>query len=333
MALPSESLVSFLAACITGSRLPETPPHWPHLLEMAEYHRLTPILARATRNYPKPDAVNATLAAAARENTQQNLVFFSHTVRIGAALDREGIDALAIKGPVLAYQLHGDLSLRVCSDVDVLVRAEQFARAARALCALGYTTDASLDEASLQAHLRFHHDLAFEHADGTLIELHANIAQPHYSYRTDLDRWFERAQTVAVSGHHIRTPCSEHALVLAIVHGTKHAWSRLDLLADVAAIARRRLDWKDVLSQIDRMGARRAATLAGILLRDVLDLPSPLLTDHRIGRRFSGRVKSRMLFPADPTYWETRLFDFRVRERASDRLRYVTNLYRKWSAG
>jgi hypothetical protein len=325
--------LKFLIACITGAPLPAQHPDWDALLQLAAWHRVTPLVARATRAYPLPDAVRAALQTAARTNAQRNLLLFAHTARISAAFESHGIDALFLKGPLLARRIYGDLSLRFCGDVDVLVRSALFAKASALLTELGYVADTQLDAKALRKHLRFQHDVPFADPDGTLVELHADIAQPHYSYRADLGPWFDAARTLEVSGHSIRTPAPEHDLILAIIHGTKHVWTRLDLLADTAALVRQPLDWDLVHREIRNAGAARAAAVAGYLLRDVLSVSTPLLV---MNAGFAGRIArvtaQRLVQQQDPNWWQTRAFDLAVRERPSDQLRYVTKLYRRWSA-
>jgi hypothetical protein len=324
--------LKFLTGCITGAPLPADEPDWDALLQLADYHRLTPLLARALRAYPKPQVVDAALQSTARVNAQRNLLLFAHAARISEALETHGIATLFLKGPVLAHQIYGDMSLRVCGDLDVLVGRGNFVEASRLLTQLGYDAGMNLDDVALRNHLRFQHDLPFAHADGTLVELHADIAQPHYSYRTDIDRWFQHAGTVAISGHSFRAPGMEHALLLAIIHGTKHVWTRLDLLADIAAILRQPLDWDLVHREIRHAGAKRAAAVAGYLLRDVVSVFSPLLAEDRSAARIARATAERLIQQRDPTWWQTRTFDLAVREHASDRLRYVTKLYIKRSA-
>src|SRR5687768_14522698 len=118
--------LKFLAACITGAPLPTDEPDWDSLLQLADYHRLTPLLARAMRAHPKPAYVHDALQSAARVNAQRSLLLFAHSTRISATFRSHGLDALFLKGPLLAQQIYGDLSLRVSGDVDVLVRAAQF---------------------------------------------------------------------------------------------------------------------------------------------------------------------------------------------------------------
>lgn len=315
--------MDFLIAAITQRPLPDIAPDWPSLLDAANYHRLTPILAHATTHYPKPPHIEDALRASVRANAQQNLRLFAHTARMAAALEAQNIECIVLKGPALAHILYGDLSRRVCSDVDLMVRARDFTNAARIIATNGFAADVQIEEHTLQQHLRVQHDLAFAHADGTLLELHGDIAQPHYSYRTDLDQWFANARTIEIQHHAIRRLSSEHSLLLAIIHGTKHLWTRLDLLADVAALARLPLDWTQVHQELAHLGATRAGAVSAYLLRDFLGSPTNLLVNDSTALRISSVSARRLKDQRDPTYWQARVFDLAVRERVRDRIRYA----------
>jgi hypothetical protein len=55
-----------------------------------------------------------------------------------SALERAGVPAISLKGPLLAQDLHGDLGMRDTHDVDVLVERPLLDAARRALEGLGY---------------------------------------------------------------------------------------------------------------------------------------------------------------------------------------------------
>lgn len=315
--------MDFLIAAITQRPLPDITPDWPSLLDAANYHRLTPILAHATADYPKPPNIEDALRASVRANAQQNLRLFAHTARMAAALEDQNIDCIVLKGPALANLLYGDLSRRVCGDVDLLVRPRDFTHAAHVLHTKGFAADVQIDEHTLRKHLRSQHDLAFAHADGTLLELHGDIAQPHYSYKTDLDGWFADARTIEIQHHPIRNLSPEHSLLLAIIHGTKHLWTRLDLLADVAALARLPLDWAKVHGELADLGAARAGAVSGYLLRDFLGITTNLAMNDSAALQISSGIAQRLRDQRDPTYWQARVLDVAVRERVRDRIRYA----------
>src|SRR5688572_19708204 len=160
---------------------------WESVLDIALRHRVLPRVWRnAAALIPQPYAQR--MHEHALRNTQSALQNIQRTIETVQLLEQHGIASIVLKGPLLAQRLYGDLGLRMCSDVDLLVRPEDSLRAARLLSDSGYHHHTALDPRSLQLHRMVYHDAAFVHPDnGTLIELHSHIAQPHYSYRVDLE--------------------------------------------------------------------------------------------------------------------------------------------------
>lgn len=307
------------------------PAGWNEQVAFAEHHRLAPLLLHALRaDTAAPAEVVASLQATVRATAQRNLALFAHTTRIASLLSAAHIESLALKGPALAWQLYGDLHYRVCSDVDVLVRAADFKRAAEVLSINGYRAEVAIDDHTLRRHRARRHDLAFAHADDTLVELHADVAQPHYAYNVDIDRLFGRAQMLHIRGARIAVPCAEHALLLAILHGTRHAWERLDLVADVAALAQQPLDWSEVRLMVRQAGAARAAAVAFRLAEEFAGLAKTEFAYAR-GDRLASSASDRLVACRQPTYWQTRRFDLAVRERLGDRLRYLVRFGLRFS--
>lgn len=294
------------------------------LVDLAEFHRLVPhvhrYLDRAGNDLPQR------LCHDVRTNAARNLLLFAHTCRVVQSLRATGMDAVALKGPVLAHQLYGDISMRMSTDVDVLVPRDQFVAAASHLIKEGYRPGIPVAGNAISRHLIRQHDLAFAHHDGTLLELHAGIAQPHYSYAVDLSTWFREARDVEIGGSKVRALSLSHAASLAIIHGTKHVWSRLDLVADVAAFGRTNVDWTEVAEVMHRAGAARAAAVAAHLARSFTGWTPPLATSYPEAARLAELIHGRIVRQEAPTYWQARMFDLAVRERLSDRFRYVARL-------
>jgi hypothetical protein len=270
------------------------------LIAFATEHRLIPQVSRILR---EPDL--------ARANAFRNLQLFAHLADVAAAFEKAGLEYVSIKGPVLAHQLYGDISMRVCEDIDVLVRKKDLARAAQLVRTCGY----SVKEME-QRHFDREHDVACTHEDGTLLELHVSLTQPHYSYEIPLDEWFARSTTEVVSGRRIRTLALEDAALFAIIHATKHAWSRFDFLTEMQAFEQSAVDWDVVETRAQHIGALRAVKVA----RELASL-----------RPKSAAAKQawQAMQAGGLSYWQTRGFDLRVRERWQDRVRYVLRLVLK----
>lgn len=306
----------------TASRLPAFDSE--RLTDLAEFHRLVPQVHSYLHSQGQPAPQRLQDAAAA--NARTSLRLFAHTFRIVESLRTREIDAVALKGPVLAYQLTGNLSLRMPVDVDVLIPRTEFVRAASIVAELGYMSETPATEAAIGRHLRRNHDLAYVHEDGTLLELHADIAQRHYSYHVDLRPWFREARAIQIGGHTLHTLAITHAAILAIIHGSKHVWSRLDMIADVAGFGGQDVDWEEVAAISHWVGIRRATVVAAALAKRFtgVELPIQLRDNRAIG--IAERIGQRIERNGAPTYWQARCFDLAIRERTADRIRYMLRL-------
>ena len=105
---------------------------------------------------------------------------------LGAA----GVGVVLLKGISYAGALYEDPALRPMTDIDLLVQADHFARAAAALRQIGYQ-----NVGRAHAQVPSHHAVPFRNADNT-IDLHRTIIQP---LRTNLDHTalWQRTQPAA----------------------------------------------------------------------------------------------------------------------------------------
>lgn len=113
---------------------------WDRVLEGARHHGVMPLLHRHLSDLGAlvPAPVLAELSLYARNNAVHNLMLAHALLRILAALGQQGVGAVPYKGPVLASSAYGDVSLRSFKDLDLIVEAQDFGRAADTLQRLGY---------------------------------------------------------------------------------------------------------------------------------------------------------------------------------------------------
>jgi hypothetical protein len=167
---PSIEIVYLLAG--GAKRRAELLPRTRAALEHADYawlarelanRRLLPLIGSRTVEAAPDlvpasfrDAVSAARAAARAHGMGLEVA----TARLVTALERTGIRVLALKGPHLANDAHGDLGLRETSDVDLLVDAGRIEDAVEVLNAHGYSppTDVRRPNGLPDLHFELHHE-------------------------------------------------------------------------------------------------------------------------------------------------------------------------------
>ena len=288
---------------------------WKRVVDLAVTHRVFPrVLRNAGAKIPEQFVTQ--LREHAATNSRAILANLAKTAEVTTLLRRAGLHPLVIKGPLLSCQLFGDYGMRVSGDVDILIPESELLQSAQLLSAHGYAHHTPATAAALAHHRKTEHDVAFAHpADATLVELHADIAQPHYAFNLDLSDWWQRARTCNIGDARVSVPALEDAYLIAVLHASRHQWSRLDLIADIAAFQ---------CLDIDRATIQKCAESAGVLR--ILHVAESLADELRGEGQGGGVARSLLEKLAEGrgfSRWQGFWLDWRLRERAGDRLRYL----------
>ena len=245
-------------------------------LSTAAAEGMTGLLARSVEGVPRALRVQA-LGMEARAARM-----IAELARIAGAFDETGIPLLVFKGAVLAQQLYGDPGARAFSDVDVIVDPVTAEAGEALLQRLGYREIEPMGEAQRRTNRRFGGESLFiddarEGASGVLVDFHWRFSHVQFPLRIDFADAWEHRQTVVVDGHTFATLGETHLAVLTCSHAAKHLWHRLELLAQIAALTKRKIDWPDVERRALQAGAARQVGLSFLLARDILGVAPPPL--------------------------------------------------------
>lgn len=236
-----------------------------------------------------PDGVAGELARAAQQTGMFALMMAREAARLQDAFDAVGCPALFVKGSSLAMLAYGELGLKWAWDIDLLTTPDGAAQGRAILEGLGYALiePEGLDERKLELFLGLGKECIFIHPDTRIaVELHWKLVDNPYLLPGI--GALSPARTVPIGGRALRTLEDTPLLAYLLVHGTRHAWSRLKWLADVAALlSRYPLDAIEPLyRELQTLQAGRAAAVGFLLCHDLLGLalPSDLLDEFRADR-------------------------------------------------
>ncbi len=265
----SEAPTSDLASRIAS--LARRVSSWDKFIALASEHRILPLAyARLTASgVPLPSSVESSLRDAWQRNLFHCTANAAELTQIFDVFQRENIPALPFKGIVLAQSAYNDLAARNAGDIDILIRFEDLQRATGILIARGFALLTPVREDGSPA-LTNSHEYHFERAsDGMIVELRwrLELTQPRYRRNVGMKWLWPRHQTIRVAGADLPNIDPESSLLVLCMHGSKHVWSRLVWISDVAHLlaAFPTLDWSRVNRDARRLGLRHALAL-GILL-------------------------------------------------------------------
>jgi hypothetical protein len=109
---------------------------WRYVTVIGQRQRVMPLLSK---NLPHccsgalPDKELTRLQDHAQHTARWNLLLATELLTILGLLESEGIEAMPLKGPALAADVYGDLSLRPYADLDLLLDRSDVPAARRIL--------------------------------------------------------------------------------------------------------------------------------------------------------------------------------------------------------
>lgn len=311
---------------------------WNTILRLAEAHRVMPLLSSAVlANQVKSASpeIAADLKGRFRYYAQKGMTFVIELRVVLGALRQAGIRCLPLKGPVLTMGSYRKLGLRDFDDLDLLVAPADVTRAVAILAKLGYV-GWDVPHRWIEPHLRSEseHNLVCVERKIT-VDLHWGIGRKYFTMPMDFQTLWDRSVRTKLIGSEVPDLSAEDAVLFLCYHGGKHLFGRLTWVCDVAATiaAHPNLDWDALLDRASQMGARRLLLLGVCLARDMLGSNIP----DRIKQLIPTEPKLKPLVAMvlrgifDEADSESKLkeqikaslFHLRVRERMSDRLRYL----------
>lgn len=209
--------------------------NWDHFLQLAMYHRVYPILYLKFKKLESneiPQYVIQTLYQEYKKNTFQMLKLSAEMERINELFKENNIRLLFLKGPVIAKDLYGDISLRTSRDLDILISINELEKVETFLLKFGYERT---EVPTPFWKLRNHHVTYFHPYKGIIIEIHWRL-HPQSINEPSFDDLWKRRRISDVSSYSIHYLGKDDLFLYLVAHGARHGWFRLRWLLDINQI-------------------------------------------------------------------------------------------------
>ncbi len=202
-------------------------------------------------------------------NLLHNLANAAELIDVLKELEGDMIPAMPFKGVVLGTSSYHNLTTRPAGDLDILIHYRHLAQATTILLKRGYElqTQVHADGSPAVANYYEYH---FERpTDGMVVELRWKFELIYRKFERNLDMdwvWPRRRKTM-LAGAEVPDMSPEITLLVLCMHGSKHMWSRLIWICDVAQLLTSSpgLDWREVATEAKKSGLARSLAL-GVLL-------------------------------------------------------------------
>jgi hypothetical protein len=274
---------------------------WDYILNEAEENSITPLVGlqlHAIAADALPAAAAERLKNDCRANTIRCLFLSAELIKILDLFGSQGIRAIPYKGPVLAVQAYGDVTLREYEDLDIVLRQKDLPKAHEVMLGLGYLPkyDWILSPGAAASTVPGEYNYRDEERR-VMVELHTEVTLRHFPKTANLDDLSHRLVEVKLNEKEIRTFSVEDGLPILCIHGAKDFWERFSWIADISELVRRypNLNWDIVMERAKSLNAERMLYVGLSLAAGLLDAPVPNEIRHRVqADRVAGEVASEI---------------------------------------
>lgn len=231
------------------------------LSSLSYIHKMTPVIySSLTKYYSDDDAVKeycTSIKKTALMQATSQVAKSRAILEVCAKLAERGIKAAIVKGVVLRA-LWPEPDLRISTDEDVLVSAEQFDEASDVICSLGFEEKKGTgDESNVRPFT--------DKKSGLYIELHNSLFYGGNEYNKKMASFFRNSvdnlEEVEIDGCKIYTLSPTDSLLYLILHSFKHfihSGFGLRQLCDFIIYAKRYANYTNAEYIVDSLRSVRA---------------------------------------------------------------------------
>jgi Uncharacterised nucleotidyltransferase len=266
---------------------------WKYIIQSASQNGVVPLLYQNLSSIC-PDAVPSKYLDEFRNISHKtalyNLTITSELLNLYCLFNKNKIDIIPFKGPVLAASVYRNSTLRQYGDLDILVREKDFSNAIALMNSEGGYHLASrkwnfLNESKENQYIC--NEPEFSLNNGTVtVDLHQKLIKPDFfiSKYFEFDNLFCRLQPISLSNHSLHSLCPEDLLLYLCIHGSKERWRSLKWIVDVAEVIRHhpKIDWDYLVKQSKNERIERMFFLGLSLAQNILSTPLPELVEQHI---------------------------------------------------
>lgn len=254
-----------------------------HLITLAQRHGILPLIYKTLKQLSQENKIRDEVTLSLLKQhymaiVQQNMLKSAELIQIVNIAKELDIELLPFKGPVLAEIAYQDISMRYFSDLDILVKKQDFRKLFPKLEKRGYNPYFPIHTyKGNKVMFDMNNDCPFyDTKRHIMIEIHWEFFRK-LALPIKLFRPWKNTEEVTINHHTLKTLSHETHLLYHSLHGSKHVWERLGWIIDIDRIIRSipNLDWDKIIHMAQEMGALKMFLLGPALANRYFNTPLP----------------------------------------------------------
>jgi hypothetical protein len=231
---------------------------WGDFLDSAYSHGVFPLVYQKLKQLDTLDErIKARMKKINFIIASNNITMTAELIRVVQLLRGQGIRSIAIKGPLLSQIIHGDITQRQFSDLDLLVEPSQMYSALELLSHHGYQSQYPIEFLKNKTLLKVGKDFPTTNTkNGVLIEFHWRLFLDRSIKKSTIDLFSPSNYWCTLQREKIETLQLDALLLYLLLHGSKHYWERLEWIVDVDRLIRLQkstIDWGALYTMAEEM--------------------------------------------------------------------------------
>ncbi|MBT2642184.1 nucleotidyltransferase family protein [Bacillus sp. ISL-41] len=247
--------------------------NWKKFLDLTIHHRVYPLMFLKLQKLKEgivPKYVEQTIEGLYRRNVFKMLQLSSEMEHLANIFHTNNIKTIFLKGPMLGSEIYGDVSMRTCGDLDLLISIEDINFIHTLLESHGYLKDDYI-KTVLEDWKWRHHHITYHHKTKKIkIEIHWRL-NPGPGKEPDFYELWKRKREMFFSGNPIYILGREDLFLFLVSHGARHGWSRIRWLSDIHQMVTQELNWRKINSLIKKYDNSHLVGQAVILVSELLN--------------------------------------------------------------
>jgi hypothetical protein len=271
---------------------------WNLFFVLVKHHRVTPLIYTKIKNIDQsfiPLFVIQTLFQDYQKNIFNMLHLSGEAEILAKTFSNNQIRTLFLKGPVLGSDLYGDISLRMSSDLDLLIPIGDLNKAENILLSHGYIKDDYIETVLNDWKWRHHHITFFHPEKKIKVEVHWRL-NPGPGKEPKFNEMWDRKRVSTLTSQPVYMLGLEDLFLFLVSHGARHGWSRLRWLVDINQIINKGFDWIKAIRLLEKSQFLQVGGQASILASQLLGTNIPIEFNHLINKKKNKQLALQALF-------------------------------------
>ena len=230
---------------------------WPLVLKLTMHHRMLPLIYTRLKEVFKTSLVSEEIQTKFQQCFEYHnkfaLILTAKLIKLLKEFSQKEVLALPLKGPVLAQQLHNNITKRSSTDLDILIDVKDFSTVQDILLREGYKMvcpNFAFTPKRFAIFQKWGHHARYIHGQqGICIEIHWRTFTFPVEFPINMPEILKHSQPISLAGSSIEVLPLEEMVLYLCCHGANHAWDRLSWLCDIAKILEiQEVNWSKILN-------------------------------------------------------------------------------------